>query len=63
MRFSESMLEGLMLCWIPFVGGLLIMMGHQAPALKLHFRLEDQIPDTHLLRLIDKHISLEFVRR
>src|SRR5262249_1088862 len=24
--------------------------------------LEDQIPETHLLRLIDKHVSFEFVR-
>jgi transposase len=28
-----------------------------------HFRLEDQIPENHLLRLIDMHISFEFVRR
>jgi len=27
-----------------------------------YFRLEDQIPDHHLLRLIDKHISFAFVR-
>jgi transposase len=27
------------------------------------FRLEDQVPENHLLRLIDKHISFEFVRR
>jgi hypothetical protein len=27
-----------------------------------YFRLEDQIPENHLLRLIDLHISLEFVR-
>ena len=41
------------------------MMGHQnrSEALFYYFRLEDQIPETHLLRLIDKHISLEFVRR
>jgi transposase len=27
-----------------------------------YFRLEDQIPETHLLRLIEKHISFAFVR-
>jgi len=27
-----------------------------------YFRLEDQVPENHLLRLIDKHVSLEFVR-
>src|SRR6476660_1120300 len=53
-----------MLRWISIYGGLLIMMGHHArsEALFYYFRLEDQIPETHLLRLIDKHISFEFVR-
>ena len=43
--------------------GLLIMMGHQvrSEALFYYFRLEDQIPENHLLRLIDKHVSFEFV--
>jgi eukaryotic-like serine/threonine-protein kinase len=27
-----------------------------------YFRLEDQVPENHLLRLIEKHISFEFVR-
>ena len=27
-----------------------------------YFRLEDQIPDDHLLRLIDQHIDFSFVR-
>jgi transposase len=27
-----------------------------------YFRLEDQVPETHLLRLIEKHISFAFVR-
>src|SRR6202021_776051 len=31
-------------------------------ALFYYFRLEDQVPETHLLRLIDKHISFAFVR-
>jgi hypothetical protein len=62
------MLEGKVLPmfrWISIVGGLLIMMGHHArsEALFYYFRLEDQIPETHLLRLIDKHISFEFVRQ
>jgi transposase len=58
------MLEGFMLCWISMVGGLLIMMGHHSrgETLFYYFRLEDQVPENHLLRLIDKHISFEFVR-
>ena len=53
-----------MLCLIPIVGGLLIMMGQhdRSEALFYYFRLEDQVPENHLLRLIDKHISFEFVR-
>jgi transposase len=53
-----------MFCWISIVGGLLIMMGHHArsEALFYYFRLEDQVPENHLLRLIDKHVSFEFVR-
>jgi transposase len=53
-----------MLCLIPIVGGLLIMMGQhdRSEALFYYFRLEDQVPETHLLRLIEKHISFEFVR-
>src|SRR6202165_1062807 len=49
---------------IAILGGLLIMMGQHArsEALFYYFRLEDQVPDTHLLRLIDKHISFAFVR-
>ena len=40
------------------------MMGHHAgsEALFYYFRLEDQVPETHLLRLIDRHISFELVR-
>jgi len=53
-----------MLCVIPIVGGLLIMMGQhdRSEALFYYFRLEDQVPENHLLRLIEKHISFEFVR-
>src|SRR5947209_5642339 len=53
-----------MLCLIPIVGGLLIMMGQhdRSEALFYYFRLEDQVPENHLLRLIEKHISFAFVR-
>src|ERR1700687_4464933 len=53
-----------MLCLISIVGGLLIMMGQhdRSEALFYYFRLEDQVPENHLLRLIEKHISFEFVR-
>src|SRR5262244_411304 len=53
-----------MSCWISIFGGLPIMMGSHArsEALFYYFRLEDQVPENHLLRLIDKHVSLEFVR-
>jgi len=27
-----------------------------------YFRIEDQVPETHLLRLIDRHVSFDFVR-
>src|SRR6267378_3618456 len=53
-----------MLCWITILGGVLIMMGCHArsEALFYYFRLEDQVPENHLLRLIEKHTSFEFVR-
>jgi transposase len=34
----------------------------RSEALFYYFRLEDQLPENYLLRLIDKHISFEFVR-
>ena len=39
------------------------MMGRHArsEALFYYFRLDDQVPENHLLRLIDKHISFDFV--
>jgi hypothetical protein len=54
-----------MFCWSSIFGGLLIMMGQhdRSEALFYYFRLEDQIPEIHQLRLIDKHISFEFVRQ
>jgi len=47
-----------MLFCISILGGLLIMMGHhsRSESLFYYFRLEDQVPENHLLRLIDKHI-------
>jgi hypothetical protein len=49
-----------MLCWISIFGGLLIMMGHHArsEALFYYFRLEDQVPEHHLLRLISAWTDL-----
>ena len=40
------------------------MMGHHSrgEALFYYFRLEDQVPENHLLRLLDKHINFGFVR-
>src|SRR5499425_947440 len=54
-----------MLRWISILGGLLIMIGQHArsEALFYYFRLEDQVPESHLLRLIDKHICFEFIRQ
>src|SRR5450756_2982682 len=53
-----------MLCWILIVRGLLIMMGQhdRSEALFYYFRLEDQVPETHLLRLMENHLSFAFVR-
>jgi transposase len=53
-----------MLYWISILGGLLIMMGQhdRSEALFYYFRLEDQVPETHLLRLIEEHVSFAFVR-
>jgi hypothetical protein len=52
-----------MLCWILIVGGLLIMMGQhdRSEALSYYVRLEDEVPESHLLRLVEKHISFAFV--
>jgi transposase len=49
---------------ILILGGLLIMMGQHArsEALFYYFKLDDYLPENHLLRLIDRHISLAFVR-
>ena len=44
-----------MRCAMFTLGGLLIMMGHhsRSEALFYYFRVEDQVPENHLLRLID----------
>ncbi len=53
-----------MLLLIAMLGGSLLMMGSQSRSESLfyYFRLEDQVPESHLLRLIDRHVSFEFVR-
>ncbi len=40
------------------------MMGQhdRSESLFYYFRLEDHVPENHLLRLIDRHISFDFVR-
>src|SRR6266542_221727 len=52
-----------MIFLIAIPGGLLAMMGQHARSESLfyYFRLEDHIPENHLLRLIDRHISFDFV--
>src|SRR4029077_5292698 len=46
------------------LGGPLIMMGQhiRSESLFYYFRLEDHVPENHLLRMIDRHVSLTFVR-
>jgi transposase len=53
-----------MCCLMFILGGLLIMMGQHArsEALFYYFKLEEYIPENHLLRLIDKHVNFAFVR-
>jgi transposase len=52
-----------MLLLIAIVGGSKLMMGRHARSESLfyYFRLEDQVPENHLLRLIDQHIDFGFV--
>lgn len=40
------------------------MMGNHSPSESLfhYFRLEDQVPEDHLLRLIHRHVNFDFVR-
>src|SRR5712692_9351092 len=60
--YKEAILA--MFCWITILGGpLIIKRKHdRSEALFYYFRLEDQVPETHLLRLIERHISFAFVR-
>src|SRR5882757_1823428 len=53
----------MLLCTITF-GGLLLMMGRhsRAESLFYYFRLEDHVPEDHLLRFIDRTVSFDFVR-
>jgi transposase len=53
-----------MLLFTATFGGLLLMMGNHSPSESLfhYFRLEDQVPEDHLLRLIDRHVNFDFVR-
>src|SRR6201982_1504197 len=53
-----------MLFFIAIHGGLRIMMGQHArsePPL-YYFRMEDQVPENHLLRLLDRQFRFDFVR-
>jgi transposase len=49
---------------VAMLGGLLLMMGShsRSESLFYYFRIEDQVPENHLLRLIDRHVSFDFVR-
>ncbi len=40
------------------------MIGHQSRSESLfyYFRLEDQVPENHRLRLIDHHVNFDFIR-
>ncbi len=51
-----------MLFFIAIYGGLLIMMGQHARSESLFysFRIEDQVPENRLLRLLDPAHQLRF---
>ena len=53
-----------MLHAIVILGGWLLMMGQhsRSESLFYYFRIEDQVPENHLLRVIDRHVSFDFVR-
>jgi hypothetical protein len=54
-----------MLQAIANLGGWLLMMGQhdRSESLFYYFRIEDQVPENHLLRFIDRYVSFEFVVR
>jgi len=53
-----------MLLIIAILGGLSLMMGqhHRSESLFYYLRIEDLVPENHLVRLIDRHISFDFIR-
>jgi transposase len=53
-----------MLQAIFILGGWLLMMGQhdRSESLFYYFRIEDQVPENHLLRFIDRYVSFDFVR-
>jgi transposase len=53
-----------MLQAIAILGGWLLMMGQhdRSESLFYYFRIEDQVPENHLLRFIDRYVSFDFVR-
>ena len=52
-----------MLQAIAHLGGRLLMMGQhdRSESLFYYFRIEDQLPENHLLRFIDRYVSFDFV--
>ncbi|MDQ2840923.1 MAG: IS1182 family transposase, partial [Acidobacteriota bacterium] len=62
---TSFFIGSLMSLSIYFYGGaLLIMMGQntRSESLFYYFRIEDHVPEHHLLRLADRHIDFAFVR-
>src|ERR1700686_3587939 len=53
-----------MLQAIAILGGWLLMMSQhdRSESLFYCFRIEDQVPQNHLLRFIDRYVSFDFVR-
>src|SRR5207248_3615485 len=53
-----------MLQAIAILGGWLLMMGQhdRSEPLFYYFRIEDQVPQNHMLRFIDRYVSFDFVR-
>src|SRR5947207_3008147 len=53
-----------MLQAIAILGGWLLMMGQhdRSESLFYYFRIEDQVPQNHLLPFIDRYVSFDFVR-
>ena len=53
-----------MLHGIAILGGWLLMMGHydRSESLFYYFRIEDQVPENHLLGFIERYVSFDFVQ-